>query len=853
MQRILLLLGLIASLLACRKKTNPTPQLVSGKAFVVPTDSVVQVFKEKPVPPWASKKYSYKPSSTRYWDLIHTRLEVSFDWERQYMPGVATLTLEPYFYRQKSLFLDAKGFDIHKVVMLDGEREKPVIYEYDKERLILRFDTTFNRGQRIKIRIGYTARPNTLAAGGSSAITSEKGLYFINPLGEDPDKPKQIWTQGETESARCWFPTIDSPNERCTQEMYITVANRFKTLSNGQLLFSKDAGNGLRTDVWEMNLPHAPYLFMMAIGEFSVVRDKWRNKEVNYWVEPKYQPFAKKIFGNTPEMIEFFSKKLKYPFPWSKYDQVVVRDFVSGAMENTTASTFMEALQSTDRELEDRNWDDIIAHELFHQWFGDLVTLESWANLPLNESFANYSQYLWDEYKYGVDEADYNASKEKLQYLFEANRKQEPLIRYYNLSPSDMFDSHSYAKGGRVLHMLRKEVGDEAFFEALHRYLKTNEFKSVEIHQLRLAFEEVTGRDLNWFFNQWFFSPGHPELSIRMKSENARLTLFCSQTQDSVYTPIYRLPLSVEVWSSGKSNTYPVVLNRANDTLVFPLQEDADAVIFDSEAQLLGTFSINKSLQLLVNQYSYSSRAIHRNEALFQLKNEFATDPKTGEVFQKALKDSFWANRLLALEAIAQLDSAALAKSVAQIVQMASTDPKAYVRGQAVKMVGQSSSPDKKKVLENAMSDKSLTVSAIAYKSYLKAGFPDASSKMENLLQSKESAYVEVLGEYYSQAPSIQGFNWFVKTMKHPDHVNDYDLILSFGRFLTLTKDTLNQREGINILYQKGLKSTRGEAVIGAYQALKPLQTIPGVTEMRKEIKAAHKQEEYGEILDYLE
>jgi aminopeptidase N len=193
---------------------------------------------------------------------------------------------------------------------------------------------------------------------------------------------------------------------------------------------------------------------------------------------------------------------------------VVVRDFVSGAMENTSASTFMEAVQSTQRELIDKSWDDIIAHELFHQWFGDLVTIESWANLPLNESFANYAQYLWDEYKYGKDEADYQAFREKQQYLYESTRKQEPMIRFEYKKPDDMFDSHSYAKGGRILHMLRRLVGDEAFFESLKEYLHQNAFQNTEIHHLRLAFEKVTGKDLNWFFNQWFLLPGHPELVI---------------------------------------------------------------------------------------------------------------------------------------------------------------------------------------------------------------------------------------------------------------------------------------------------------------------------------------------------
>ena len=853
MNRLLLVLAFIASFSACRRKSNPTPQLVSGKAFVVPSDSVVQVFKEKPVPLWASKKYSYKPSTTRYWDLIHTRLEVSFNWEKQTMPGKATLTLEPLFYGQNTLELDAKGFDIQKVVLLKKQSEHSVKYVYDGLKLRIQFDSVYERGQKIQLLIEYTAKPNELAKTGSIAITSEKGLYFINPLRADPDKPRQIWTQGETESARCWFPTIDSPNERCTQEMWITVDKNFKTLSNGQLMYSKEAGAGKRTDVWEMKLPHSPYLFMMAIGEFSVVKDTWRGKEVSYWVEPKYEPYAKAIFGRTPEMIEFFSRRLNYPFPWVKYNQVVIRDFVSGAMENTTASTFMESVQSTDRELIDRNWDDIIAHELFHQWFGDLVTLESWANLPLNESFANYSQYLWDEYKHGVDEADFQAQKEKFQYLFESARKQEPLVRYNNLSPTDMFDSHSYAKGGRILHMLRKEVGDEAFFASLHKYLKANEFKSVEIHNLRMAFEEVTGRDLNWFFTQWFLSAGHPELSVRMEQENSNLKLVCSQLQDSLYTPIYRLPLQVEIWSKGECQNFSVLLNKANQTFVFPYNSIPDAILFDADAQLLGTVSINKTRQQLINQYRLANRGIHRYESLFILKNEYPDYKDAQLVFADALEDAFWANRLIALEALAAGDSSIQLRSLAKVTFLASSDPNPFVRSQAIKMVGLSHSSNKKNVLENGLKDKSLTVSATAYKAYLKENYEDAVVKMSDLLNSSEDAYVEVLADYYAKSNDQKGFDWFIKVLSRPTTGNDYDLVLSFGKLVANTRDTARQQKGIEFLYQKAMNSTRGEIVIGAYQALKPLTSLSGVTEKRKAIKAAHKKEEYAEVLDYLE
>ena len=330
----------------------------------------------------------YKAAETRTYDLLHTKLKVKFDWEQQYLNGYAWLRLKPYFYPTDSLVLDAKGFDIHNVSLHTADTLSPLEFSYNNRKIHIQLDKQYTRHDTFGVFVDYTAKPNELKTTAGNAITSDKGLYFINPLGEDKDKPKQIWTQGEPEASSCWFPTIDAPNERTTQEIYITVDDKYKTLSNGVLAESTMNDNGTRTDYWKMDLPHAPYLFMMAVGDFAVVKDKWRDMEVSYYVEPKYEKYADDIFGNTPEMIDFFSDKLGVDYPWDKYSQIVVRDFVSGAMENTTATVHMENLQQTKREMLDGDYEDYISHELFHQWFGDLVTCESWSNLPLNESFA---------------------------------------------------------------------------------------------------------------------------------------------------------------------------------------------------------------------------------------------------------------------------------------------------------------------------------------------------------------------------------------------------------------------------------------------------------------------------------
>jgi aminopeptidase N len=286
--------------------------------------------------------------------------------------------------------------------------------------LNIKLDRTYLRDERYVVYIDYTAKPDEFTGSqGSAAITDAKGLYFINPKGEEKDKPTQIWTQGETEATSVWVPTIDKTNQKTTQEFNLTVPAKYVTLSNGKLTSQKNNTDGTRTDTWVMELPHSPYLFFMGVGDFAVVKDTYKGKEVSYYVEKEYEKVARRIFGLTPEMMKFFSEKVTgIEYPWVKYSQIVGRDYVSGAMENTTATLHQESAQQTARELVDGvGWESTIAHELFHQWFGDLVTAESWSNLTVNESFADYSQYLWLEYKYGADEAGFENYSEMQQYL----------------------------------------------------------------------------------------------------------------------------------------------------------------------------------------------------------------------------------------------------------------------------------------------------------------------------------------------------------------------------------------------------------------------------------------------------
>jgi aminopeptidase N len=567
---------------ACKSKQNQTTTTVVNEPVILLDTINVTPTKEP-------EQRIYQAANTKANDIIHTKLQVSFDWNNAWLMGKATIDIKPYFYATNKLFLNARGMDLYKVQMIKDKAITDLKYVYENDSIKIDLDKTYTRNDKYTIYIEYKSKPNELKVGGSKAIQSDKGLYFINPKGEEPNKMPQIWTQGETQSNSVWFPTIDSPNERMTNEIFITVDDKYSTLSNGVLNAQTKNADGTRTDHWKMDFQHAPYLVMMGIGEFKKVTDKpWNGKEVSYYVEKEYEQYAKSIFGNTPEMIEFYSNKLGVPYAWPKYAQIVARDYVSGAMENTSATLHGDFVYQTDKELIDGSrGEDVISHELFHQWFGDLVTCESWSNLPLNESFATYGEYLWEEYKYGLDAADAHSLGSRSGYFAEATQTQKDMIRFDVAVREDMFDGHSYNKGGQILHMLRKYVGDDAFFASLKLYLEKNKFTSVEIHNLRLAFEETTGEDLNWFFNQWFLAKGHPDLKISSDYDNGakKLVLKVKQQQDFSTTPLYKLPLYVDFYfgegASKKVRREKIVITKASQEFVFDMDAKPALVNFD--------------------------------------------------------------------------------------------------------------------------------------------------------------------------------------------------------------------------------------------------------------------------------
>ncbi len=683
-----------------------------------------------------SWKKEYRETATRINNLVHTKLELKPDFSKSYVYGKAWITLQPHFYTTDTLTLDAKGMDLKKIALVKGSQQIPLKFSYDDFEIRIRLDRVYKAGEKYTIYIDYTARPDEFeekySKGGFLGI---KGLYFINPRGEEKDKPTQIWTQGETESSSGWFPTIDRTNQRCTQELTVTVDNKYVTLSNGKLVSQKKNADGTRSDYWKMDLPHAPYLFFLGVGDYAIVKDSWKGKEVNYYVEKDYASVAKKIFGNTPEMMTFFSKITGVEYPWVKYSQITGRDYVAGAMENTTATIHQESAQQDARELVDgNNWESTIAHELFHQWFGDYVTTESWSNLTLNESFANYSETLWDEYKNGKDAGDAQNFQDMQNYLQSGSEKKD-LVRFQYAHREDMFDAVSYQKGGRILHMLRHFVGDSAFFKSLNNYLTTYKFKSAEAHQLRLAFEEITGRDLNWYFNQWYFGNGHPSVEIDYSYDDAagKVTVFVKQTQKT--GKYFTLPLAVDIYNGSSKTRHTVWSRNAVDSFTFTYSKRPDLVNVDADKITLWTKKDNKTLDNYIHQYKYAGNYIDRREAI-DFASKMLDDPKAVELVRTALNDKYQGLRNFAISKADLRKEAVKTSFEPVLLQLAKTEKNSLVRANAIQKLGEYKKTTYAELFKSAIQDSSYTVAGNALVALGKVD-PAASSAIVKQLADK--------------------------------------------------------------------------------------------------------------------
>ena len=771
--------------MACKITKNNKPQQPSNLTYLESKERVL------PTPP-------YRPAETSVADMQHLWLAIRFDYENETAHGKASLFVKPHFYPIRTLSLDAKYFLVHRLGRISGKDTIALTYTYDSLKLDIQLDKAFARTETIQLYVEYTAQPSHITSQGGRAISDDRGLYFINAQRKVKDKPRQIWTQGEPQANSGWVPLIDVPNQKLTQEIFMTVDESDVTLSNGELMYSSYPAKGKRTDYWKQAKPHAPYLIMMAVGEFSITKDFWRDSvEVNYYLEKSYAPHARLIFGKTPKMLECFSQKMGVDYPWEKYAQVVVRDFVSGAMENTGAVIHYDGVQHTPREHLDNTHEDIIAHELFHHWFGDLVTCESWSNISLNESFATYGEYLWNECEYDRNTADYFFTSNLKSYLRQRKKHDVQLMRekYYRID--DVFDVVSYQKGSRVLHMLRQYTGDEAFFASLKLYLTRHAYKTAEVHDLRQAFEEVTGEDLNWFFNQWYFNAGHPDLLVNhtLSADGKTATLTVSQMHDSAAYGLFRLPVDVAVVTDKEVTRKRIWIENRSHTFTFTSYAPILYVQLDEPGVLLANIEENKTHEQWYAQLVHTPYVLNAFDALNGLARTEANaaQSKMSDAISYALSHSFFGLRLMGLMNIDELTQEEASALSSRIAKLARNDSASVVRAVAINVLSQLVYDDKLALIENGLNDSSYMVVRSALRALSKVNREKALSAAPALLQQKQDNLTAEVLLLYSETPSPAYFDFFTRALETD---NDMQLLYlrRFGEYLVVQSTEVQLR-----------------------------------------------------------
>ncbi|MDG6901937.1 MAG: M1 family metallopeptidase [Nitrososphaerota archaeon] len=576
----------------------------------------------------------------------HVRIELALDFKAKSIFGACTLDIEPVRGDLAKARFDACDMQISSVTV-DGT---PAAFEYDSSSL----EVGLSPGRaKHSIRIGYSAAPPT-------------GVHFTGPDKEFPEKEVQCWTHSEAEEARFWFPCHDHPADKSTSEMIITVPKGFRVISNGRLVSSKVEGE-YATFHWREDVPHSTYLTSFIAGRFEAIEQEAGGVKLRYNFPASKRADVMRYFGETPRVVQVLEEITGVKFPYEKYDQTTVEDFVAGGEENINATTYAMHYYPDAPSEEDfatsygapyQRAVDLVAHETSHQWFGDLVTCSDWAHAWINEGFASYFQVLYLERTRGVDEMVWHLDRRCRDYFDEdADEYRRPIVERDYVWPDDLFDAHLYPKGAARLHELRFLMGDEAFFKGINAYLKTFARSTADTDDFRKSLEKSSGLQLEEFFEQAFYRPGHPEFEVSYSWDDAGKTanLRVKQVQKTDDgTPVFKLPCDVVFYTSGERRQFRVLLDSADQSLTFSLQAKPTIVEFDPRRWLLKKLKFEKSLDLLLNQLEGSQDAWSRAEAakeLGKLKNGMAVDGLS----KAAAKEQFWHVRACALRALGEI------------------------------------------------------------------------------------------------------------------------------------------------------------------------------------------------------
>ncbi|MFI5271920.1 MAG: M1 family aminopeptidase [Ktedonobacterales bacterium] len=579
-----------------------------------------------------------RPADTRHVDIA-----VALDFDARRITGDVTTDFTALFEHVTEVGFDAAELDI-AAVTLGGAHGAALDYWTHGEKLFVRLDRAYTYGEQFSVRVRYSAAPRT-------------GLVFVHPTEGDPDLPVQVWTQGETEYHHFWFPCHDFPNERATTALHATVPGTFFALSNGKLEGATKHKDGTRTYNWRMEVPFPAYLVTLVAGEFSEIADYWRDTPVNYYVRAGREDDGKRMLGKTPRMIEYFSTHFGVDYPYVKYGQIVSELFL-GAMENASATTHSYRLLPDKRASLDFNPEDVVAHELVHQWHGDLLAVRDWSHTWLKEGFATYFETTWTEEDLGADERQAMLYDNLHIYLDADKRGRRPIVyNVYRKNASELFDRNVYQKASLCLHMLRFVVGEQPFWRGIQLYTQRNAGREVITADLERAVEEATGRSLAQFFEQWFYKAGHPEFKVSYAWDDeqrvAKLTVEQTQKTDAA-TPLFVTPVEIGFFvpeadgaraddpdTQAALTTFRVTLDEQRQTFHFTLPRRPLSVRFDQGSWLLKTLDFPRPAELLREQLRRDPDVLGRVEAAEALGA--LADPRSIAALEEALfAEQFW-------------------------------------------------------------------------------------------------------------------------------------------------------------------------------------------------------------------
>lgn len=679
----------------------------------------------------------------RMYDILHTELDLDFDFQSEVLHGTATHTLTPLASGTDSLLFDAVAMDIHSVTLTHAGWTDTLVTRHIDGRLVALPVEPLRAIDTVRVRIAYSAYPER-----SEEV---RGLHFVDGPGDDPARPTQVWTLSQPEDARFWFPTWDYPDDFMSFTVHLTVPDELATYANGDLT-EQQRRDGDRRDTWEFPERHVPYLAAFAVGRFASIRDTYMRADsttvpLEYIVEPAFAGEAAAIFEETRPMLEVFERRTGLRYPWSNYKQVVVREFTAGGMEHTTMSTLSSRVLRDERARLDGSARGLIAHELAHQWFGNLMTSADWANLALNEGFAQYFEEVYLEDAVGTDEAQEKAIRDLRSYLDEAESIRRPIIWYGYEDPYELYDRHTYAKAARVLNQLRFELGEEAWWEGVRSYVRDNRHRNVTADDLQHTMEAASGRDLSLFFEQWFHAPGHPELLVEHRIDEAQglYEIRVRQKQDTTRTPVFTFDVDFEVrYRHRRPFCGRVTVASADTTFQIGTAGEIDYVRFDAGTELLADIQTQKPLREWVAQAMRSPEMAARYEAVGVLA---AQDPSQiiRDALVLSLRDTYDLVRLRAVEAVAGVVDVDVGVR-RTLVELAAEDKSARVRAAAVRTLGAASVDDDlvAATLLDALSDSSYAVTAAAVRAVAQHQPAEALDAFEPLLTMESwSATVE--------------------------------------------------------------------------------------------------------------